>query len=231
MADRERSRSEEDGSGGGETANLAALMARAESAEERHRDDAVEAAGRFIDWQAWWSERVQESSTEEWKQKRMRVLGKSLKLQNRGKLLQYAKEPEHVQRGLDEARLAEWEKWLKHSAADVVSAQETARLVSERAEEIGTQWIEVVESKQAGDAKHVPMDLRSRLVALGNQEKREVRSDSPTVDAEGIHLVFSFASSRKAKVWCGDLESAYFTGERMPRVSLLRQPRSGLPGL
>ena len=77
VADRERSRrraqEEEDGSDGGETANLAALMARAESAEERHQDDAVEAAGQFIDWQAWWSERVQESSTEEWKQKRMRI--------------------------------------------------------------------------------------------------------------------------------------------------------------
>ena len=53
VADRERSRSraheEVDGSGGGETANFAALMARAESVEKRHRDDAVEAAGQFID--------------------------------------------------------------------------------------------------------------------------------------------------------------------------------------
>ena len=201
----------------------------AESAEERHRDDAVEAAGQFIDWQAWWSERVQESSTEEWKQKRMRAVGKSQKLLKRGKLLQYAKQPEHVQRGLDEARLTEWKKWQKHSAADVISAQEAARLVMEGAEEIGTQWIEVdrnekvrVEAEQADD---IPMNLKSRL------EKREVRSDSPTADAEGIHLVFSFASSRTAKVWCGDLESAYFTGERMSRVLLLRQPRSGLPGL
>ena len=30
---------------------------------------------------------------------------------------------------------------------------------------------------------------------------------------------------------CGDLESAYFSGERMSRVLLLRQPRSGLPVL
>ena len=60
----------------GETANLAALMARAESAEERCRDDAVEAAGQFIDWQAWWSERVQESATEEWEQKRRRALAR-----------------------------------------------------------------------------------------------------------------------------------------------------------
>ena len=240
VADRERSKSrahgEGDGSGDRETANFAALMARAENVEERHRDDAVEATGQFIDWQARWSERMQENSTEEWKQKRMRALDKSQELQKRRKLLQYAKEPEHVQRGLDEARLTESKKWQKHSAA--ISAQEAARLVMEGAEEIGTQWVEVdrnekirVESEQTGEAKHVSMNLKSRPVALGNQEKREMRGDSPTADAEGIHLVFSFASFRKAKVRCGDLESAYFTGERMSRVLLLRQPRSGLPGL
>ena len=87
------------------------------------------------------------------------------------------------------------------------------------------------QSEQAGESQHVPMNLKSRLVALGNQEKRELRSDSPTADAEGIHLVLSYASSRKAKVMCGDLESAYFTGERMSRVLLMRQPRSGLPGI
>ena len=87
VADRERSRSraheEGNGSGGRETANLAALMARAESVEERHRDDAIEAAGQFIDWQAWRRERMQEKTTEEWTQKRMRALGKSQKLQKR----------------------------------------------------------------------------------------------------------------------------------------------------
>ena len=95
-------------SGGGETANFATLMARAENVEERHRDDAVDAAGQFIGWQAWWSERMQENSTEEWKQKRMRSFGKRLKLQKKGKLLLYDKELEHVQRALDETRLAEW---------------------------------------------------------------------------------------------------------------------------
>ena len=75
------------------------------------------------------------------------------------------------------------------------------------------------------------MKFKSRLVALGNQEQRQVRSDSPTADAKGLHLVFSIASSSKATVRCGDLESAYLTGEGMSRVLLLRQPRSGLPGL
>ena len=103
-----------------------------------------------------------------------------------------------MQRALDETRLAEWKKWQKHSAADVISVQEAARLVLEGAEEIETQWVEVdrsekirIGSEQAGESKHVPMNLKSGL--LGSQEKREL-------DAEGIHLVFSFASSRKARV-------------------------------
>ena len=54
------------------------------------------------------------------------------------------------------------------------------------------------------------MKLKSRLVAMGNQEKAEMRSDSPTADNAAIHLVFSFAASRKLKVSSGDLENAYF---------------------
>ena len=65
----------------------------------------------------------------------------------------------------------------------------------------------------------------------GHNEKREVRSDSLTADMEGVHLVFSFAISLVAKVFCGYLESAYFIGERMSRLLLMQQPWSGLPGL
>ena len=63
---------------------------------------------------------MHEASTGGWKQKRVQPFGKSLKLQEREKLLQCAQEPEHVQRGLDEPRLAAWEKWLKRAAADVI---------------------------------------------------------------------------------------------------------------
>ena len=61
VADRESSMSpnqeERDRSSGiEESANLAALMDRAESVKERSRDDAAEAAGCFVDWQAWWTD-------------------------------------------------------------------------------------------------------------------------------------------------------------------------------
>ena len=108
---------------------------------------------------------------------------------------------------------------MKYAAADVILEQEAARLVADGAEEIGTQWIEVdrnekvrVETKQTGGAEHALWKL---------QERRDVRSDSPTARTEGNHFVFNVASSRKAKVHCGDLESAYFTGERMSCVLLL----------
>ena len=49
-------------------------------------------------------------------------------------ILVHAEEPEHVQRGLDESRFAEWEKWQKHAAADSVPEQEAAQLMAEGAE-------------------------------------------------------------------------------------------------
>ena len=42
--------------------------------------------------------------------------------------------------------------------------------------------------------------------------------------------MFSFAMCWKTKV-CGDLERAFFTGQPVSRVSLLWQPRSGMPSL
>ena len=63
-----------------------------------------------------------------------------------------------------------------HAAADVVLEQEAVQLVAKGVEEIDTQWIEVeknehirVGTERAGGAEPVPMKLKSRLVAVGNQ--------------------------------------------------------------
>ena len=45
-----------------------------------------------------------------------------------------------------------------------------------------------------------------------HQERRDVRIDISRAGSDGTHLVLSFASSRKAKVQCGDTQSAYFAG-------------------
>ena len=73
--------------------------------------------------------------------------------------------------------------------------------MSEGAKEIGTHWIETdknerIWTKQQGSTDNIPMHLKSRLVVLGTEGTRDVLSDSPTANLEGVHLVFSFASSR-----------------------------------
>ena len=121
-------------------ANLAALLAEADGTTAGDSSPAEAAARGYLDWQVWWLERVEETSIERWANQRSarRPAHKSLKLQKRGKLLKHAKEPPHIQEGLDKSRAAEWAKWQKHSAADIVSAADAARMVSEGAEEIDT---------------------------------------------------------------------------------------------
>ena len=66
------------------------------------------------------------------------------------------------------------------------------------AEEIGTQWIEVDKNEHQRNEfeQDIPPLYKSRLVALGNHEKAQNRSDSPTADNEVLCLVLSFAASR-----------------------------------
>ena len=66
-----------------------------------------------------------------------------------------------------------------------------------------------------------------RLVATGNQERQEVRRDSPTADTEGAHLVSQFRELSEG-------EGAVRTlGERvlLGRVNCPASCCSGLPGL
>ena len=58
------------------------------------------------------------------------------------------------------------------------------------------------------DVNQVQMKLKRRLVAMGNQEKAELRSDSPTAANESSHMVFSFVASHQIKVRSGDLDHA-----------------------
>ena len=178
-----------------------------ENEEIRSQDVTVQKTHEYVEWQAFWSERTDSPHAVKWRSKNKRM-------EKRGKLINYAKAAPQIQKELDEARVAEWAKWQKYEAVTVISANEAARLRAEGAEEIGTQWIEIDKNEHlrtsAKNATTIPRKLKSRLVALGNQEKAELRSDSPTADTEAVHLVFSFAASRRLKVKSGDLENAYF---------------------
>ena len=58
-----------------------------------------------------------------------------------------------------------------------------------------------------------------------------IRTDSPTVDVEGLNLLCSFASCKKLRIKAADIRNAYFNAEALDRLLLLRLPNGGLPGM
>lgn len=56
-----------------------------------------------------------------------------------------------------------------------------------------------------------------------------IRSDSPTAEIESHNLVFSFAASNRLVLKTADISNAYFQGELLDRVLLLKPPKSGVP--
>ena len=56
-----------------------------------------------------------------------------------------------------------------------------------------------------------------------------LRSDSPTAEIESHNLVFTFAASNKLELKTADISNAYFQGELLDRVLLLKPPKSGVP--
>ena len=56
-----------------------------------------------------------------------------------------------------------------------------------------------------------------------------LRCDSPTADIESHNLLFSFAASNRLELKTADISNAYFQGEVLDRVLLLKPPRTGVP--
>ena len=75
----------------------------------------------------------------------------------------------------------------------------------------------------------VPPEFKSRLTARGDLEGLDgIRSDSPTAETESHHLLFSWAASNKLRLKTGDISNAYFQGEELDRLLLLKPPK-GIP--
>ena len=178
---------------------------------------------------------------------RIRPRGKGKNnLEKRGKVIIYQKGSADVQRGLDESRAKEWGKWVKHRAADVVTKEEADDQIANGADIWGTQWVETDKNEnlkldQKGSPEmvnpfqqimkfegYVP-NYKSRLVARGDQEVADIRSDSPTCDMKVINIVCSIAACYKWPLGDGDLENAYFNAEELTRILSLRFPHGGLP--
>ena len=147
-----------------------------------------------------------------------------------GKVLNYKTASEEVKKGIRQGRQNEWTKWKIFNAAVPLKKEESDQLIAEGHVPIHTQWIDTDKNEpfRTPENPDVPPLYTGRLVVCGNEEKGDVRSDSPTIDIEAQNLLLSFASSRRLRIRSADITNAYFEGEEMDRILLLRQPRDGL---
>ena len=156
---------------------------------------------------------------------------KSGKKKATGKQFNYELETEETRKGIDGSRRDEWEKWQKFMAVKPIEGNELKQLLDEGHKPISTQWIDTDKNlhlKRPGQPHTVK--YKSRLVARGDQEKTlGIRTDSPTADLDSVNMILSWASSEKLRLMSLDITNAYFHGETMTRLMILRPPRGGIP--
>ena len=80
------------------------------------------------------------------------------------------------------------------------------------------------------DNKHVPPDLKSRLVDCGNcEDADDLRTDSQAGDVDAHNLVFSWCASNHVRIKSADISIAYLQGKEVDRIILYRIPKGGIP--
>ena len=140
-----------------------------------------------------------------------------------GNTLRYEHCDRETQTGMNKSREKKWNKWLDFGASVKLQGQVLDELLTEGHKPLPTQWV---------DTRKSDGSLRARLVACGQLEyhRKRIRSDAPTCSLEAFNIITSFAACSRLRLKCADLSNAYFQGEKMDRLLLLRPPRGGLPG-
>jgi len=157
---------------------------------------------------------------------------KNVRKQIAGKNLKYDQCDAKTQKGLRASRAKEWKKWMDFDAGRIIQGEVLKELLDDGFSMLPTQWIETDQRAhlQRPGEFHEP-DLKSRLVACGQfEDKRGLRSDSPTADVEALNLICSYAAMKRLRLKCGDVQNAYFSADNIDRLLLLHPPKGGIPG-
>lgn len=183
----------------------------------------------YDDFRAFAAIRMETPEAMKWLKKRRAYSNKNKAAQ--GKVFTYEKCSPELQKGIDGSRKVEWDKWKQFNAAIDLDEKHYRELIAEGHEEVPLKWVDTDKNDALrGSQPDIEVKHKSRLVTRGDLESGDIRSDSPTADIEAQNLVFSFASSRKVMIGSADITNAYFQGEELDRVLILKQPKGGLPG-
>ena len=123
-------------------------------------------------------------------------------------------------------------EFFQYRILRVVAGGELQELLKDGHRPVPTQRIDTDKKEHLKrDGKHHEILHKSRLVARGDLELShdEIRTDSPTVETEALNIILAWTASFSLKIRSIDITNAYFHGEKMDRLMLLRLPKGGLP--
>ena len=152
-------------------------------------------------------------------------------LEKRGNIFRIGEGTEEFAAGMRQALLKEWNKFLTLRAVKLISEEEAQAFIAEGGKCIPLQWIVTDKNEhiRRPSGPGVEPLYKARLVARGDLEKGYSRTDSPTADQEALFIVCSVASSHRLPIRSGDVENAYFQGEKSTRTLLRSQTRGRIP--
>ena len=200
------------------------FLAQVAQIVDKSDGDMEQAIQRYTEYQAFFAERIPDKTS------RRTFKHKKAALEKRGKLIRYEKVNMDTQHLLDISRTHEWTNYMKFSAVFVVPEAVAMELLDLGVEVVDMQWIEIDKNERLrAQQPDIEPKMKSRLVSRGDMETQFGRTDSPTVDDEGIRIICSFAVAHKVPIYSADLDHGYFQGEELNRPLLLRQPKGGVP--
>ena len=74
----------------------------------------------------------------------------------------------------------------------------------------------------------MPEKWKSRLVIRGDLEQDWFRTDCPTASSTTIHILLSWAATKKYRLKSGDISAAFLQGSPIERLLLIKAPRDGI---
>ena len=112
-----------------------------------------------------------------------------------GRELNFEKEDDAVKKELIQARIKEWNNWVKYTDVKAISKDELEKLKKDNPtlKVIPTRWVDVNKSEIDEEPRY-----KSRLVVRGDLENAtSMRTDSPTASTTMLNCVFALSACKR----------------------------------
>jgi hypothetical protein len=144
-----------------------------------------------------------------------------------GRELNFEKEDDAVKKELIQARIKEWNNWVKYTDVKAISKDELEKLKKDNPtlKVIPTRWVDVNKSEIDEEPRY-----KSRLVVRGDLENAtSMRTDSPTASTTMLNCVFALSACKRTSLRAGDISAAFLQGSTLDRILVLSKPKGGIP--